>query len=377
MYCTCRRLPPAPNAPPTSAPGGTRATTPHTHGQTPGPQRARRPRPARRHPHRPAGRTRRPGRAPHRHRGHQRRPEGRLLRPVEHLPERLLPEEPRHRGNRRETGLPGLRLREHRPDEPDVLRSDEGHRPRPGRRVRPQRGRRRRGPVRRLPEDVRRIHQRRRQQRHLEPADRRRLPPVPGAEEEVPEPEDPAVTGRLDLLQVLLRRRRDRRRPAEVRLLLHRHVHQGEHPGVRRLRRPRHRGRDLRRLRHRLGVPGVVRRAPRQPLQRRRHRRLHRAARRVPQGARRPGRERRPALRAQRRAARRPGQDREDPDRPDRPVPGLRRRDDLRHARRLGLQRSHEPPGPALPLPRRSLRHRPAGQREVRHRLGHHGVHPG
>ncbi len=65
-----------------------------------------------------------------------------------------------------------------------------------------------------------------------------------------------ALAGRLDVLEVLLRRGRDRRQPAEVRLLLHRHVHQGQPAGPGRLRRHRGGGRHLRRLRHRLGVPG-------------------------------------------------------------------------------------------------------------------------
>ena len=59
--------------------------------------------------------------------------------------------------------------------------------------------------------------QRRRRRRHLEPADRRRLQPVQGAEGEVPQAEDQYLAGRLDVLQVLPRRGADRREPQEVR----------------------------------------------------------------------------------------------------------------------------------------------------------------
>jgi hypothetical protein len=136
--------------------------------------------------------------------------------------------------------------------------------------------------------------------------------------------------------------------------------------------RPRHGGRHLRRLRHRLGVPRRGRGPPRQPRQPERHRELHRAARRIPLGARRP---RRQALLALGRAAGRAGQDREAADRQDRQLPRLRRRDDLRHARRLGRDRPDELPGPALQLAERPVRHHSAGHREVHDRLGGEGLH--
>src|SRR3989440_448894 len=55
---------------------------------------------------------------------HDRRGQVRLLHPVGYLPERLLPTDPRPVGQCRQDRLHRLRVREHRPGEPAVLRAD-------------------------------------------------------------------------------------------------------------------------------------------------------------------------------------------------------------------------------------------------------------
>ena len=115
----------------------------------------------------------------------------------------------------------------------------------------------------------------------------RQLQPAQEAEGQAPEPQGARLARRLDVLEVLLRRRQDRRVAEEVRQLLRRHVHQGQSARLQRRGRCRHRRRHLRRLRPRLGVARSAGRPPRQPLVHGRQGQQHGADSGVPQAARR------------------------------------------------------------------------------------------
>lgn len=71
----------------------------------------------------------------------------------------------------------------------------------------------------------------------------------------------------------------------------------------------------------------------------------------------------------------RPGQDQVPGDGQDRQLHGLRRCHDLRHARRLGRHRAHQPPGPAARQPRRPDHAVRTGQLQVQPRHGRHRLH--
>ena len=135
----------------------------------------------------------------------------------------------------------------------------------------------------------------------------RQLEPAEEAEGETPGPEGADLARRLELV-ARLRQRGAPGEPRRVRRLVHRCLHPRQPAGVRCRRRHRRGGGRVRRLRHRLGIPGRLRR----DLRRQRgHRQFHRAARRIPPPARRGP----PGPGAQRRGRRRHRQD------PRHPIP--------------------------------------------------------
>ncbi len=106
------------------------------------------------------------------------------------------------------------------------------------------------------------------------------------AEGPVPAPQGADLARWLDVVEVLLGRGSHETVARALRLVLHRPLRQGEHPGsgLGRNGRPRRRGRALRRNRRRLGVAGL-RRERRQHHPARGQEELREAARGVPQAA--------------------------------------------------------------------------------------------
>ena len=138
----------------------------------------------------------------------------------------------------------------------DQLRVRErGSRRRGGRRLQARRR------VGRLPEALDRGRVRDRRGSDLAAPDPRQLPAAPGPEGPVPAPQGPDLARRLDVVEVLLGRGSHQAVARALRLVLHRPLHQGGHPGsgLGRHGRPRSRGRRLRRNRRRLGVAGLRR----------------------------------------------------------------------------------------------------------------------